>query len=73
MARLKRSANKAENEAESGLHVIYKREAEKEDFCGIENTITSEELVEDEAGVVEDVFVVGQRLAQESDLVVSVC
>ena len=40
------------------------------EFCGIENTISSEELLENEAGVHEDVFVVGQKLAQESDLVV---
>uniref|UniRef100_A0A915EIJ7 Peptidase M12B domain-containing protein n=1 Tax=Ditylenchus dipsaci TaxID=166011 RepID=A0A915EIJ7_9BILA len=66
MARVRRSAHGI------GLHVIYKREVQQQeqDFCGIESTITSEELLEDEAGVVEDVFVVGQRLVQESDLVV---
>ncbi|KAI1707981.1 thrombospondin type 1 domain-containing protein [Ditylenchus destructor] len=68
MARIKRSTSEEEND--TGLHIIYKREAQQEDFCGIENTITSDELVEDEAGVVEDVFVVGQRLTQESELVV---
>lgn len=54
------------------LHVLYKREAEVkgEDFCGIDNTISSEELMDSEAGVHEDVFVVGQRLSQEGDLVV---
>lgn len=56
-----------------GLHVLYKRKtmAEEEEFCGIENTISSEEMVEIEAGVHEDMFVVGQRLSQEGDLVVS--
>lgn len=65
MTRMKRSADG------TGLHVIYKRQAEQEDFCGIDNTITSEELDEDEAGVTEDVYVVGRRLVQESDLIVS--
>lgn len=59
-------------------HVLYKRESlvngsaasGANEFCGIENTISSEELLENEAGVHEDVFVVGQKLAQESDLVV---
>jgi hypothetical protein len=63
--RVKRSADGI------GLHVIYKRQTEQQDFCGIENTITSEELEEDEAGVNEDVYVVGQRLTQESELIVS--
>lgn len=52
-------------------HIIYKRETVVNDFCGIENTITSEELLEDEAGLHEDVFVVGQRLAREDELIVS--
>nr|CAD2134977.1 unnamed protein product [Meloidogyne enterolobii] len=55
-------------------HVIYKRdtvEAKKEEeFCGIENTISSDELLDSEAGIHEDVFVVGQRMSQESELVV---
>lgn len=55
-----------------GMHIVYKREAiaSNEDFCGIDNTITSEELIEDEAGVFEDVFVVGQRLEMPAPLVV---
>uniref|UniRef100_A0A914CK41 Peptidase M12B domain-containing protein n=1 Tax=Acrobeloides nanus TaxID=290746 RepID=A0A914CK41_9BILA len=55
-----------------GMHIVYKREAiaTNDDFCGIDNTITSEELIEDEAGVFEDVFVVGQRLELPAPLVV---
>lgn len=67
MSRVKRS----NNDEDLGMHIIYKRDTPPEDFCGIESTITTEELAEDEAGVVDDVFVVGQRLVQESDLVVS--
>lgn len=71
MSRAKRSLNLDNNE-DIGLHVLYKRDAiaPQENFCGIESSITNEQLSEDEAGVVDDVFVVGQRLVQESDLVV---
>lgn len=62
---------------ENGLHIVYKRELkldpkDKDDgeFCGLDNQITEEDLVEDESGVFEDVFVTGQRLQQISDLVV---
>lgn len=37
-----------------GMHVLYKRDTMtegKDDFCGIENTISTQDLVEDEAGV----------------------
>lgn len=68
MLRVKRS----DNNGNLGMHIIYKKETSSKDFCGIESTITTEELTEDEAGVVDDVFVVGQRLVQESDLVVSI-
>nr|CAD2185932.1 unnamed protein product [Meloidogyne enterolobii] len=67
-ARMRRSTNNLLT------HVIYKRdtvEAKKdEEFCGIENTISSDELLDSEAGIHEDVFVVGQRMSQESELVV---
>uniref|UniRef100_A0A914VWV6 Peptidase M12B propeptide domain-containing protein n=1 Tax=Plectus sambesii TaxID=2011161 RepID=A0A914VWV6_9BILA len=56
-----------------GLHVLYKREvadAPEQEFCGIKSTITSQELEEDESAIHEDVFVVGERLTQESELVV---
>uniref|UniRef100_A0A0N5BXF9 Peptidase M12B domain-containing protein n=1 Tax=Strongyloides papillosus TaxID=174720 RepID=A0A0N5BXF9_STREA len=55
------------------LHVIYKREIPVEtDFCGLDNTITTEDLIEDEAGIHEDVFVIGQQLSQESNLIVEI-
>uniref|UniRef100_A0A0N4Z613 Peptidase M12B domain-containing protein n=1 Tax=Parastrongyloides trichosuri TaxID=131310 RepID=A0A0N4Z613_PARTI len=55
------------------LHVIYKRESPQEnDFCGLDNTITTEDLIEDEAGIHEDAFVIGQQLSQESNLVVEI-
>ncbi|CEF70374.1 Stall [Strongyloides ratti] len=55
------------------LHVIYKRNIPPEtDFCGIDNTITTDDLIEDEAGIHEDVFVIGQQLSQESNLVVEI-
>lgn len=60
--RLKRSANGM------GLHIIYKRDAiapPGQDFCGLENTLTSEEMLENESGVMEDVYVTGQRLIQD--------
>ncbi|KAI6173773.1 CRE-ADT-2 protein [Aphelenchoides besseyi] len=63
-ARMKRSADGV------GLHIVYKRNSiapAEADFCGIENTITSEEMLEDEAGVNEDVFVTGQRLVQNGE------
>lgn len=47
-----------------GLHVLYKRSLEADDFCGIDSTVSSAELLEDEAGVNEDVFVTGERLVQ---------
>lgn len=76
--RVRRSVDQHSNTTQTlpGLHVLYKRSAlgpnsVQEEFCGIDSTITSDDLSEDEAGVVDDVFVVGQRLVQESDLVVS--
>lgn len=54
-----------------GLHVLYKREVVEDDFCGIESLISSNELTEDENAISEDVYVIGQRLTQESDLIVS--
>uniref|UniRef100_A0AC35F0Q0 Peptidase M12B domain-containing protein n=1 Tax=Panagrolaimus sp. PS1159 TaxID=55785 RepID=A0AC35F0Q0_9BILA len=64
MGRVKRSSDG------TPAHIIYKREAIVDDFCGLDNTITSEELLEDEAGIHEDVYVIGQRLAREDELVV---
>ncbi|CAD5234271.1 unnamed protein product [Bursaphelenchus xylophilus] len=58
MNRIKRSADGM------GLHVIYKRSVSNDEFCGLDNTITSEELLDDEAGINEDVFVTGERLVQ---------
>ncbi|KAI3413714.1 hypothetical protein GPALN_011197 [Globodera pallida] len=67
MARVRRSTG----DRTKALHVLYRREAKSgEDFCGIENTISSEELVENEAGVHEDAFVAGQKLMREGDLLV---
>lgn len=70
-ARMRRSTN---NENNLLTHVIYKRDTvegkKDEEFCGIENTISSDELLDNEAGIHEDVFVVGQRMSQESDLIV---
>lgn len=60
--RLKRSADGI------GMHIIYKRDliaSTDQDFCGLENTITSEEMIENESGVGEDVFVTGQQLVQD--------
>lgn len=60
--RLKRSADG------TGLHIVYKRNSiapADQDFCGLDNTITSEEMLENESGVMEDVFVTGQRLVQD--------
>uniref|UniRef100_A0A1I7VWI4 Pep_M12B_propep domain-containing protein n=1 Tax=Loa loa TaxID=7209 RepID=A0A1I7VWI4_LOALO len=59
------------NDLDSGLHVIYKREVAQKEFCGLESTITSTELAEDENEVSEDVFAVGQRLSAEGELIVS--
>uniref|UniRef100_A0A915A669 Peptidase M12B domain-containing protein n=1 Tax=Parascaris univalens TaxID=6257 RepID=A0A915A669_PARUN len=53
-----------------GLHVLYKREVVEDDFCGIESLISSSELTEDENAISEDVYVIGQRLTEESDLIV---
>ncbi|KAK0406788.1 hypothetical protein QR680_018807 [Steinernema hermaphroditum] len=64
VGRFKRSASG------HGLHVLYKREAPPTDFCGLDSTISSEELIDDESSVNEDVFVVGQRLSQQGDLIV---
>jgi hypothetical protein len=53
--RLRRSTD-----GRQGMHIVYKRDAlvsPKEEFCGIENTITTQDLIEDEAGVHEDPFV----------------
>jgi hypothetical protein len=50
------------------MHIVYKRDSiapKDQDFCGLDNTITSEEMLENEAGVMEDVFVSGQRLVQD--------
>ncbi|PAV62373.1 hypothetical protein WR25_23881 [Diploscapter pachys] len=72
-----RHAHRSKRSTENGLHIVYKRELkldpkDKDDgeFCGLDNQITEEDLVEDESGVFEDVFVTGQRLQQISDLVV---
>lgn len=54
-----------------GLHVLYKRAVARQEFCGLESTITSAELTEDENGVTEDVYATGQRLTEEGELIVS--
>uniref|UniRef100_A0A0M3JXW9 ADAMTS-like protease (inferred by orthology to a C. elegans protein) n=1 Tax=Anisakis simplex TaxID=6269 RepID=A0A0M3JXW9_ANISI len=60
-----------ESNSPHGLHVLYKREVKtEEDFCGIESVISSNELTEDESAVSEDIYTVGERLTQESDLIV---
>nr|CRZ24316.1 BMA-ADT-2 [Brugia malayi] len=58
------------NRKDPGLHVIYKREVTRKEFCGLESTITSTELAEGENEVSEDVFTVGQRLNEEGELIV---
>lgn len=58
-------------DSDPGLHVIYKREVTQKEFCGLESTITSSELSENENEVSEDVFAVGQRLSEEGKLIVS--
>ncbi|KAM3728251.1 putative disintegrin and metalloproteinase with thrombospondin motif adt-2 [Dirofilaria immitis] len=58
------------NDSDSGLHVIYKREVAQKEFCGLESIITSAELTEDENEVSEDIFAVGQRLNEKSELIV---
>ncbi|VDM12410.1 unnamed protein product [Wuchereria bancrofti] len=58
------------NDSDPGLHVIYKREVTRKEFCGLESTITSTELAEGENEVSEDVFAVGQRLNEEGELIV---
>ncbi|VDM76106.1 unnamed protein product [Strongylus vulgaris] len=59
-------------ENETGVHVVFKREAvvPVADFCGLDNVVTEEQLTEDDSAIFEDVFVTGQRLQQMSDLVV---
>uniref|UniRef100_A0A7E4UU34 Peptidase M12B domain-containing protein n=1 Tax=Panagrellus redivivus TaxID=6233 RepID=A0A7E4UU34_PANRE len=64
MGRAKRAADG------TPAHIIYKRAAQVDDFCGLDSTVTSEELLEDEAGIHEDVFVIGNRLAREDELIV---
>lgn len=51
--------------------MIYKRNVLNEEFCGLDNEITSEELEENEAGIIQDDISVGQNLLKESELVVS--
>lgn len=63
MHRFKRGASN------HGLHVVYKRKV-SEDFCGLDSTISSVDFNEAEDGVHEDVFITGQQIAQEGDLIV---
>lgn len=66
-------AHRSKRATENGAHVVYKRETlagEPKDFCGLDNVVTEESLVEDESAIFEDVFVTGQRLTQQSDLIV---
>lgn len=58
--------------SDNGVHVVYKREAlvPTPDFCGIDSVITEEQLIEDETAIFEDVFVTGQKLTAQSDLIV---
>uniref|UniRef100_A0AC35TTE2 Peptidase M12B domain-containing protein n=1 Tax=Rhabditophanes sp. KR3021 TaxID=114890 RepID=A0AC35TTE2_9BILA len=57
----------------TAMHVIFKRQvAEENDFCGIDTDVTTQELIEDEMGIHEDVFVSGQRLTQESELTMEI-
>ncbi|CAG9534903.1 unnamed protein product [Cercopithifilaria johnstoni] len=58
------------NDTAPGLHVIYKRELAQKEFCGLESTISSIELNQDENEVNEDVVTVGQRLNEEGKLTV---
>ncbi|VDK74613.1 unnamed protein product [Litomosoides sigmodontis] len=58
------------NDSNPGLHVIYKREVARREFCGLESTISSSELSEFENEVSEDVMAVGQRLSEEGKLIV---
>ena len=55
-ARLRRSTNNYN----LLTHVLYKRDTvegkKEEEFCGIENTITSDELLDNEAGIHEVFF-----------------
>ncbi|KAL3120428.1 hypothetical protein niasHT_005749 [Heterodera trifolii] len=74
--RVRRSTSDGATTA-TALHVLYRRDAVAtvkngtgEDFCGIENTISSDEMAENEAGIHEDAFVVGQRLMREGELTV---
>ncbi|KAK6027853.1 hypothetical protein OSTOST_06112 [Ostertagia ostertagi] len=57
---------------ENGVHVVFKREIASKgaDFCGLDNIVTEDQLVEYDSAIFEDVFVTGQRLQQMSDLVV---
>ncbi|VDM53470.1 unnamed protein product [Angiostrongylus costaricensis] len=59
-------------ETENGIHVLFKREASLsvDDFCGLDNVVTEDQLLGDDSAIFEDVFVTGQRLQQMSDLVV---
>ncbi|CAJ0567407.1 unnamed protein product, partial [Mesorhabditis spiculigera] len=71
-----RHAHRSKREANAlGVHIVYKRDAiapkaEENEFCGIDNVVTEEDLYEDETAIFEDVFVTGQQLVQESDLIV---
>lgn len=53
------------------MHVIFKRHVNQNDFCGLESTISANDLDSDENAINEDVFVIGQRFTAISDLVVS--
>ena len=59
--------------SEHGVHVVYKRESltPEADFCGLDNVVSEESLFEDESAIFEDVFVTGQKLVEQSDLIVS--
>ncbi|CAD6189170.1 unnamed protein product [Caenorhabditis auriculariae] len=69
-----RHAHRSRRSTENGIHVVYKREtigdAVPNDFCGLDNVVTEEQLIEDDNAIFEDVFVSGQRLTQISDLIV---
>ncbi|GMT32401.1 hypothetical protein PFISCL1PPCAC_23698 [Pristionchus fissidentatus] len=63
---------RSKRSTDNGVHAVYKRAAlvPTKDFCGIENVITEEQLVEDDNAIYEDVFVTGQKLTAQSDLIV---
>lgn len=64
IGRVKRSADGM------GVHVVYKREMPKTEFCGVDEYISEEDLLIKESAVNEDVFVMGNRMEQSGQLVV---